>query len=663
MPADQILQSLLRLLTDPILCVLMLVAIPVGMVFGAVPGLGGRLGIVFSIPFVFGMDPVAGAVFLVAMHAVVHTGGSIPSILLGIPGTGPDAATVCDGHPMTLNGEAGRALGASLGASAIGGVFGAIFLAALVPIFRPAVLAVGPAEFFFLALLGITFIAAVSGEHLAKGIAVGALGLMLSFVGTEQQTGVHRFTLGQPFLWEGIATITSVLGMFTIPELLRLAADRHQRPSSPIVPLRYGFGQLLQGVGDVFRHWALTARASLIGAAIGMLPGLGGDVASWTAYAHAAQTSKYPERFGTGVVEGVIGPEAANNSKEGGALLPTLFFGIPGSSGMVVMLGAFVMLGIQPGPTMAIEHMDLVWILIWTLVVANVGAALMFFAVGPWLARLPLIKVSLLVPLVLLLTLTGGYLGSGHWQSLILMVAFGLLGHGFKRTGWPRAPFAIGLMLGPVMDTSLHQSLAIWGWGFVLRPVALSLAVATVITVLVGAWRAARRRRAGPTAASSTPWETASGLRIAVAVVVCGVFAGMVLLAIGYPPLARLIPLLIGIPSLALAASLLAGEWLAVSTPPIVPVESSGPVRDAASRWRELEAIVWLLASSAIVLAAGLVIGGTIAVMACQRIWLRDSWRATAGGGIIALLVVHVALERGLGLRLFEGLLLPWLLR
>ena len=187
---DVVFGSLFGLLSEPKLVALMLAAIPLGMIFGAIPGLGGKLGLVLAIPFVFGMDAVPGAVFLVAMHAVVHTGGAIPSILLGIPGSGPDAATVCDGHPMTLRGEAGRALGAALAASAVGGVVGAAFLAVLVPIVQPVALAFGPAEFFFLAVLGITFIGAVSGQNLAKGLIVGSLGLMLSFVGTEPLAGI-----------------------------------------------------------------------------------------------------------------------------------------------------------------------------------------------------------------------------------------------------------------------------------------------------------------------------------------------------------------------------------------------------------------------------------------------------------------------------------------
>jgi TctA family transporter len=482
------------LVTDPSLWLVMLAAVAMGMIFGAVPGIGGKLGIVLSIPLVFGMGMVPGAVFLVAMHSVVHTGGSIPSILLGIPGTGPDAATVCDGYPMTQNGEGGRALGASLAASAVGGVLGAVFLAALIPIVGPVVLAFGPAEYFFLALLGLTFVGAVSGDDLRKGVLAGALGLMLSFVGSEAQTGVQRFTFDQTFLWDGVDLISAVIGIFGIPECLALAsADTGDRSISPRT--RYRFGDLLEGVKDVGRHWGLTLRTSFIGAVIGLIPGLGGDVASWMCYGHAVQSSKTPERFGTGAVEGVIGPEAANNSKEGGALLPTLFFGIPGSSGMAVMLGALVVIGIQPGPEMAREHLDLVWVLIWTLVIANVLAALLFLAIGRWLALVVHLRAGLLVPFVLLLGSVGTYLGGGAWQNLLLLVAFGALGTAMKRHGWPRAPFVIGLVLGPIMELSLHQALTIWGIRFVLRPLSMALAGATLATVVLSIRSAARRNR------------------------------------------------------------------------------------------------------------------------------------------------------------------------
>jgi putative tricarboxylic transport membrane protein len=245
-------------------------------------------------------------------------------------------------------------------------------------------------------------------------------------------------------------------------------------------------------VADVFRHFGLAVRTSLIGAIVGMIPGLGGDVASWLCYGHAAQSSKHPELFGHGAIEGVIAPETANNSKEGGALLPTLFFGIPGSSGMAVMMGALVMLGIQPGPNIALQHMDLVWILIWTLAFANVLAVVLFFLAGRWVGLIVFIRAGLLVPFVLVLGMAGTFMSSGNWQTLVVLAALGTLGYGLKRCGWPRAPFAIGIVLGPIMEISLHQSLTIWGPLFFVRPITLVLAALTVVSLVVAVQRARR---------------------------------------------------------------------------------------------------------------------------------------------------------------------------
>jgi TctA family transporter len=479
-----IISSLFGLLTDLRLLGLMLAAIPIGMLFGAIPGLGGKLGIVLLIPFVFGLDATGGAVFLLSMHAVVHTGGSIPSILLGVPGTGADAATVVDGFPMARQGEAGRALGASLTASAFGGIVGAFTLALLIPVVRPIVLAFGPPELFFMALLGITFIASVSGSSLAKGLIVGCLGLMLSFVGVDPANGVERFTGGQLFLWEGFDLVTVILGMMAVPEMIALARSDGVLSDVPREAARYRLADIGRGARVVFIHRWLSVRTAIIGAVIGIIPGLGGDVASWICYGHAVQSSRTPERFGRGTVEGVIAPETANNSKEGGALLPTLFFGIPGSSGMAVMLGALVMLGIQPGPRMAVDGLGMVWTLIWTLVIANVLAVVLFLAIGRWLCAVMFVPAAFLVPFILLFAVVGSYLSSGHWQSIPLLLVLGTLGYGFKLSDWPRAPFVIGIILGGVMELSLRQSMTIWGPSFMLRPISLVLLALIIASVL-----------------------------------------------------------------------------------------------------------------------------------------------------------------------------------
>jgi len=492
---DPVISSLVGLVTSPTLMGLIVVAIPIGMFFGAVPGLGGKLGVVLLIPFVFGMDMTAGAVFLLAMHAVVHTGGSVPSILFGVPGTGPDAATIMDGFPMAQKGEAGRALGASLGASGLGGVIGAIVLAVLIPVLAPVVLAFSPAEFFLLAILGITFIASLSGDSLIKGVIVGAFGLMLAFVGMDPQTGVTRFAFGQLFLWDGVDLITAILALFAVPEMVALGVKGGAVSAVSKESANYSIRDVIEGILDVFRHWWLSVRTSIIGAVIGMIPGLGGDAASWICYGHAVQSSKTPERFGKGAVEGVIAPETANNSKEGGSLLPTLFFGVPGSSGMAILLGAFIMLGVQPGPRMVVEHLDLVWTLIWALVLANVLAVVMFLGVARWVGLLSFMRGGLLIPFVFVLVFLGSYLSHGAWQNMLLIVIFGALGYALKETGWPRPPFVIGLVLGPIAEVSLHQALAIWGpFFFVTRPLSLVFLALIGGSVVFYMWRRNRRR-------------------------------------------------------------------------------------------------------------------------------------------------------------------------
>jgi len=488
--------SLLGIFLSPHMMMLMTVGVSVGLFFGIMPGLGGKLGVIFLIPFVFGMDPIPGAVFLLAMHSVVHTSGAIPSILFGIPGTGPDAATIVDGYPMAQKGEAGRALGATLCASGIGGVIGALFLSLLMPFVGPIVLAFSPAEFFLLAVLGITFIAALSGDSLLKGLIVGLFGLIIATVGLDPNSGESRYTYGQLFLWDGIDPVTAVIAIFAIPEMIALAARGNLADDDDAGGFRYTMRDVWEGCLDVFRHWGLTLRTSIIGAVIGLIPGLGGDVASWLCYGHAVQSSKSPERFGKGAVEGVIAPETANKSKEGGALLPPLYFGIPGSSGMAILLGAFVMLGIQPGPRLATDQVDLVWALIWTLAIANILAVLLLLAMAPWLSRIASLRTGLLVPFIIVLSLLGCYLGAGAWQNFVLVLGLGALGWLFKKYDWPRPPFVIGIVLGPIAEDSFHKSMALWGPGFLLRP--LSLVLLSIIVVTIALYIARTRRKAVP---------------------------------------------------------------------------------------------------------------------------------------------------------------------
>ncbi len=462
----------------------MLLAVALGLLVGILPGIGGKLSVAMAIPFVYGMDMLTGAVFLLTMHAVTGTSGQIPAIMFGIPGESDDAATTLDGHPLARKGEAARALGASITASGVGGIAGAAVFALMIPVLQPVILQFSPAEFFLVALLGISCIALLSsGRKVVKGLIVGCLGLILSTVGMDPQTGTPRYAGDMLFLWDGINLVAALLGLFAVPEVIALGARGGSVATVRRDESTFSSRQLLSGVAEVPRHWFLVLRTSVIGAVIGMIPGLGGSAAAWICYGHAAQTSKTPELFGQGAIEGVIAPEAASNSKEGGSLLPTLFFGIPGSSGMAILLGAFLMLGIQPGARMMTDQLDVVWSLIWALVVGNLIAVAILLVLCRWVAVLTFVDGRLLTPFIMAFIALGCYVSAFQWQTLGVLALFGALGYGLLRGGWPRAPLVIGLVLGSEAEQSLDLALQLDGYLFFLRPLSLVL-IAMILSLV-----------------------------------------------------------------------------------------------------------------------------------------------------------------------------------
>ena len=494
---ETMMSTFVQLFTSPYVMYMLMLGTLIGIFFGAVPGLGGRLAIAVTIPFIFGQPMVAGAVFLLSMHAVTGTSGQISSILFGVPGTGDDAATIVDGYPMAKKGEAGVALGASLMASGIGGVIGAMVLAVLIPVIEPIVLKFSPAEFFFLALLGITFVAFVSGSAIFKGLVVGFYGMMLAFVGMDPQTGIARYSDELLFLWDGMDLITAVLALFAVPEMIHLGVKGGSISAVSKEMAQTGVRAQLKGCAITFKHWWLVLRCSAIGAFIGILPGLGGSAAAWICYGHAVQSCKNAETFGKGDVRGVIAPESATNSKEGGSLLPTLFFGVPGSSGMAILLGAWLILGIQPGPMMLTENLDLVWILIWALVVSNLAAVVILLFITRWVALLVFLRGGILIPVVLIVTVLGTLLAKGQWENLILLGILSVIGYGLLKYDWPRPPFAIGIVLGKIAEESLHKAWALWRWDFFLRPLSLILMGLIAITIAYAVYRAFKEKQNG----------------------------------------------------------------------------------------------------------------------------------------------------------------------
>lgn len=648
---------------------LMLLAVPIGMLFGSVPGLGGNLGLALMIPFVFGMSPPAGFAFLLGMHSVVHTGGALPAILFGTPGTGPSAAAVADGYALTKEGRAAQAMGAALGASLLGGIVGDVFLAALIPAVRPIVLAFGPSEIFMVAVLGITLIAAVSRGSILKGLIAGALGLALATVGLDPQTGVDRLTLGQLWLWNGVSLVTIVVGIFGLAEVIELGARGAAIARSGRDPgTRYTFRGVVEGLVEVRRHAWLCVRCGVLGAFIGMIPGLGGDAASWICYGHAGQTSTHPETFGKGNIEGVIAPESANHAKEGGGLIPTVAFGVPGGSGMAILLGAFVILGLQPGPMMMIKHLDVVWAMVWILALANLLAVAVFLTASGVIARVSFLRVSLVVPFVLVFVVLGSFLSEGAWQNMILTLGAGALGYAMKRFGYPRAPLVIGLVLGRLAETNLTLALQLWGWAFLARPMTAPLLGLALLSIAANLWTGLRRGAATP----ASPREGGTSRRNATASregqrggllsgLVTASLGGYVVMSLGFPGLARLFPLVVGIPGAILAATQFALDLRGRPARGGDTATGRGR-RTAAAAWaQELGVLWWAAALVALTLALGFGASIPLFLALFLRIRGKESWPVTAALAGAGWAFIYLVFSVGMKVFLFPGLLIRWL--
>jgi TctA family transporter len=465
----------------------MLIGIVIGFIVGILPGLGGAVTLALMLPFTFKMTPVEAFAFLLGMLSVTATTGDITSILFGVPGEVISAALVVDGHPMAKLGQAGRALGAALMSSLVGAIIGAFALAAAIPFVRPLVLSFGSPEFFMLTILGISFVAALSSGQVLKGLATGGLGLMLATIGQDPQSGVQRYTFGQLHFWDGVGLVPVAVGLFAIPEIVDLAIK-----GTSIAEQKLGkIGGVMEGVKDTFRHWSLTLRCSLVGTFAGIIPGLGGSVAQWLAYAHAVQTSPNKERFGKGAIEGVLGPGAANNSKEGGNLIPTIAFGVPSSISMAILLGAFLIQGIVPGPAMLTTRLDLTMSFVWLIVVSNVITVAACFLFIDQIAKITFIRGALLIPSILLLVYIGAFAEKNAPLDLTTLLIFGLIGLVMTKLDWPRPPLVLGLVLGRLAENYLFLSYARYEYAFLARPGVMILIVLCAISIfspVVQAW-------------------------------------------------------------------------------------------------------------------------------------------------------------------------------
>jgi len=387
-----------------------------------------------------------------------------------------------DGYPMAKKGGAARGLTAAFVVSAIGGVIGAFVLLLLLPVLRPLVLMFASPERFMLVMLGIVMISFLSSQQPIKGLLAGVFGLLLGTIGWDPQLGLPRYTFGQDYLLEGLSLVPLVMGLFALPEVVDLAI-RGRIAERTSVDMGAGF---MPGIKEVFNHWGLVLRSSIVGVIGGAIPGIGGTASAFYAYGFAVQGAKDKDSFGKGDIRGVIAPESANNASQGGELIPTLAFGIPGGATTALLLAAFLILGITPGPAMLNEHLWLSFSMVFILVVSNLFAAGICLGVTKWAARVAWIRGSILIPFVLLFVLFGGFASNPSAETAVVMLSFGALGYLMMRCEWPRVPLLIGFVLGGLAENFLFLSVASYGAAFLLRPLTLILLLLLLAVIVFG---------------------------------------------------------------------------------------------------------------------------------------------------------------------------------
>jgi TctA family transporter len=613
---------------------LMLLGILIGLVVGILPGLGGPTTLAIMLPFIMKMNPVEAFCFLLGMASVVNTGGNITSILIGVPGEPTAVATIVDGHPMAKKGEAGRALGATLMSSLVGAVFGAFALASAIPIVRPLVLGFGSPEFFMLSVLGITFVASLSGKDLLKGLISGMIGFFLATIGLDPMTGTQRFTFGQTFLWDGIGLVPITLGFFAIPEVVDLAVQRSTIAGGRVEKL----GGVMEGVKDTFRHWWLVIRCSAIGAYTAIIPGIGGATTQWLAYGHAVQSSRDKERFGKGAVEGVLGTGAADHSTLGGSLITTTAFGIPASITTAILLGAFLMHGVVPGPDMLIPepkgHLALTFSFVWITVVSNIITTAICFLILNQLVRITQIRASLMLPFIIMLVFLGAFAENNNFADLILVLMCGVLGWVLHRLNWPRPPLILGLVLGPLAENRLFLSTDNYGLAWLVRPGVLAIGC----LMLVGAfypilrrWREGKRDTGRPSTARAgssnagrrTTWTWGAIFTFFLVIVLVAALWE----SLGFKFRAGLFPWAIGFPLLALAVVQGVMELMGKGTAAggAVMEEGSELPSDVVNR-RTAEIFLWIAGYFVAIWLFGFSAGVTLSAFAQMRIAAREKW-------------------------------------
>ena len=487
-------------ITQPVLLLALFAATLVGIILGVLPGVTGGFAIIVLLPFILGLDPMFILPIIIAFATTAGSGGSITAILLGIPGEPSNAATVLDGYPLTKKGEGLRAVGASITTCWMSNLASVAFAFIMIPLIVPIIMKFKAPEVCLMIAVAICFISAVTKESRLKGLISASIGLLLSTIGFQAKTGEARFTFGSLYLYDGVGLIVMVLGIFAVPVLVEMIAEKEETvPQESLTPKgMHEYRELLRGVKDVFQHWWLWLKTAVLGYIIGVIPGVGGETAPWIGYAHAKQSSKKPETFGTGNIEGVIAPESSNNAKTGGDLLTTLAFGIPGSGKMVLVLAAFVLVGIQPGPWVITKYMALSFSMLQTVALTSIFSSIILYFCTPYLLKLARVpgayQFGFLVPLVFISV----YVGERAYLDIFILILIAIIGFFLKRHGYFLSALIMGFILGKLFEYYLWQSLDLVGpTFFISSPICVFLIISMPLVLFyeeIKEWIGNRRK-------------------------------------------------------------------------------------------------------------------------------------------------------------------------
>ena len=618
----------------------MVAGVLLGLSIGVLPGLGGIAGLSLVLPFMFGMDPVSGLALMVGLIAVIPTSDTFSSVLLGIPGSSASQATVLDGFPLARKGQAARALSAAFVSSLYGGLLGALALTMIIFVARPLILAFGLPEMLMITVLGLSMVAILAGRIPLKGVVAAGLGLLAGTIGTAPAGGSLRMaTYDIPYLVDGLQLVIVGLGIYAIPEVISLL--RQDRSISKGGALGAGW---TEGLRDWWANKWLSTKCAAIGVIVGVIPGLGGSVVDWIAYGYAVQTSKNREEYGQGDIRGVIAPESSNNAKEGGGLVPTLIFGIPGSASMAVFLGGLALLGMTPGPAMVRNDLDITYTIVWSLALANVVGAGLCVLLSGQIARLTTIRFTLLAPFLFMMIAFAAFQSRMSFGDLIALVFVGVIGILLRRFDYSRPAFLIGFVLSTQAEQFVNMATQIGsarfrrsfeaGIDYIVTPITVTLLVLTVLSIVIGIRQSKNIRE---------NIATHTGTKRAPLVFLAAVTAYAAIATVDAAGVSRfgdkVFPLTVGIVTLLGCLALFARMMLKPETDDVfIDMETGGDDGEAPhSLWGTL---AWFFGLLALTGLFGFVIALAIFMLAFFRVRAQVSWGQTLTLSALAILLI-----------------------